>query len=160
MKTAFLSIGSNVGDKKKHLDMVAALLVENDIDVIAVSPFYETEPYGYKEQSWFYNQVIKIQTALSPRELLTLCQEMELQIGREKSFKWGPRVIDIDILSFEGEVVEEEDLKIPHPHLHMRQFVLQPLCDIDTTTVIDGLDKTSKDLLNECKDTSIVRRLS
>lgn len=159
-KTAFLSIGSNVGDRKGHLDKVSELLIESGVKVVAGSPVYETEPYGYKEQAWFYNQVLKIETELSPYELLRLCQKMEVEIGREKSFKWGPRVIDIDILSYEGEVVDDEDLKIPHPHLHMRQFVLQPLNDIDDSTIVDGLGKTAKELLNECSDTSIVRRLN
>lgn len=159
MTTVYISVGSNVGDRTANLNRVSELLEKNGIKILVVSPVYETEPYGYKEQAWFYNQVIKAETELFAREFLELCQRLEVEIGREKSFKWGPRVIDIDIMSFGQEVINEDDFKVPHPFLHMRQFVLQPLNDIDPNAVVPGLEKTVTELLKECADASIVRRL-
>jgi 2-amino-4-hydroxy-6-hydroxymethyldihydropteridine diphosphokinase len=159
MEKIFLAIGSNVGDRVKNLDKVTELLEKNNVKVVQKSNVYETEPYGYKEQQWFYNQILEAQTDLSPESLLDLCLNIEKEIGRKKTFKWGPRVIDVDILLFGEKIIDQDDLKIPHPFLHARKFVLVPLNEIAPNVTHAGAKKTVNELLNECIDTAIVRPL-
>ena len=95
-----------------------------------MSSFHETEPWGYKNQPSFLNMVIESETELGARDLLKTLKQIEKKLGREKNFKWGPRTIDLDILFFDNMTVQENDLTIPHPLMHKREFVLKPLCEI------------------------------
>lgn len=127
--------------------------------VMKKSSLYRSEPFGYKDQPWFLNMVIKAKTDLKPVELLKVVKEMEKEIGRKKGKKWGPRVIDIDILLYGDEIIDEADLKIPHAFMHMRRFVLEPLYEIARSLRHPKSGKSVKDLLKECKDASIVNIL-
>ena len=130
MSVAYIGIGSNVGKRKENCYRALALLKQKGIKITKMSSFHETEPWGYKNQPSFLNMVIEAETKLGARDLLETLQQIEKKLGREKSFKWGPRTIDLDILLFDNMSVQEKDLMIPHPLMHKREFVLKPLCEI------------------------------
>lgn len=125
----FIGLGSNLGDRESMLHTAAALMPPQIIP-IAFSRIYETPPWGYADQPPFLNQVIKAQTKLTPQETLKELKKIEEDMGREHNFRYGPRIIDLDILFFNDEIIEEEGLSIPHPALVVRAFVLVPLLDI------------------------------
>lgn len=130
-KRVYLSIGSNMGDKQAHLKRaVHALKSDQRIKVKAVSEFLITKPYGNLEQEDFLNGAVSIDTLYTPYELLDRIHEIEKEDGRERKVHWGPRTIDLDILLYENNIMEEDELTIPHPEMHMRQFVLEPLKQI------------------------------
>lgn len=131
---SYIGIGSNMGDRVAHMvDAIQRLKSEDRIDVKAVSHFYETEPITLKGESshWFINAVIQIKTTLSPVQLLRKLQDIEKQMGRERSHKWAPRTIDLDILLFDDQICKSSELTIPHPEMHKRRFVLEPLCELN-----------------------------
>lgn len=132
MKHAYISLGSNVGERRGFIRRaVMELAATNGIDVTGVSSLYETTPVGGPPQRSFINAVARIDTSLDPRELLVICQGIEKRIGREASdIRWGPRVIDLDIVLYGDEKVAEEDLEIPHPRMTERLFVLIPLLEM------------------------------
>lgn len=134
--TAYLSLGTNMGDKKKNLleaiERISQL--ENTI-VTAQSTILETEPFGYKEQDMFLNACVEIKTLMTARELLEKLLNIESEMGRVRTIKWGPRLIDIDILLFDNEIIEEKDLAVPHPWMCERMFVLEPLSEIAPNVV-------------------------
>lgn len=128
---AYLSLGSNLGDKKANIDLAIEMLKNHDqIEVTQVSSYYETEPVGYTEQNWFLNVVLEIETSLSPQALLKYCQFIEKVLKRERTIRWGPRVIDVDILLYGDYSSEEELLTLPHPRMTERAFVMIPLYEI------------------------------
>jgi 2-amino-4-hydroxy-6-hydroxymethyldihydropteridine diphosphokinase len=132
---AYLGLGSNLGDRHGNLRKALAMLdAREGIDVAEASTFIETDPVGGPEgQPKFVNAAVAVDTTLSPRELLGACQEVERALGRERGpdeVRWGPRTIDIDILLYGKQVVDEPDLRIPHPRMHEREFVLVPLAQI------------------------------
>ncbi len=128
---AFLSLGTNIGDRLQYLHgAVQALWEHPNITVEDISSIYETEPVGYLDQANFLNAVLKISTSLSPHELLDVTQGIELQLGRKREIKWGPRTIDLDILLYNDENMETEKLIIPHPRMYERAFVLIPLKEL------------------------------
>ena len=122
---AYLGLGSNLGNREGNLQRACEML-----GALEKSKIHETEPFGVLDQPKFLNMVCVVETELSPRELLEHCQEIERKIGRQKREKWGPREIDIDILFYGDQVVDEPDLKIPHPGIAEREFVLEPLREI------------------------------
>lgn len=126
---AYLSLGSNIENRENFLKK-AIFEIKKTEKVIKKSKIYETSPVGYKNQGNFLNMVIQIETTLSPQELLIKLQEIEKELGRERKIKNGPRTIDIDILTFEDTIVDEPSLKIPHPRMHERKFVLVPLLEL------------------------------
>jgi 2-amino-4-hydroxy-6-hydroxymethyldihydropteridine diphosphokinase len=130
MSVAYIGIGSNLGERKDNCDRALTLLKQKGIKITKKSSFYETEPWGYKNQPSFLNMVIEAETELGARDLLKTLQQIEKKLGREENFKWGPRTIDLDILLFDNMTIQENDLMIPHPLMHKREFVLQPLCEI------------------------------
>ena len=130
MKKAVIALGSNIGDTLANLKEAVALLKENGCNVLAVSRLYQTEPWGYADQDDFLNGVVLIETDRDPFSLLELTQGIEKGMGRKKLFVNGPRNIDLDILLYENERVESENLTIPHPRIAVRMFVLRPLMDI------------------------------
>jgi len=127
----FLGLGSNLGDRQSYLDAACRELAAHPlIRIIQTSSLYETEPVGYQEQGWFLNQVVEIETTLEPKELLSFTQGMENKLGRKRLIRWGPRVIDLDILLYGNSVINTTALIIPHPRMYERQFVLVPLAEI------------------------------
>lgn len=129
--TAYLSLGSNMGDKKKNLlDAIEKIDNLENTKVTSKSTILETEPFGYTEQDWFLNACIEIKTLFTPQELLEKLLSIELYMGRERIIKWGPRIIDLDILFFDDEIIQDKNLCVPHPWICERMFVLEPLCEI------------------------------
>ena len=126
MARAFLGLGSNLGDRRRHLrDAVAAIP-----DVVAVSRVYETAPVGGPDQGAYLNIVVRLDTKRSPRELLEICREREAEAQRVRTVRWGPRTLDVDVLWVDGQTVDEPDLIVPHPRMFERAFVLMPLRDV------------------------------
>ncbi|WP_075526382.1 2-amino-4-hydroxy-6-hydroxymethyldihydropteridine diphosphokinase [Sporosarcina ureilytica] len=131
MNEAFISIGSNIGERHIYLQSAIQALDELDtVSVEKVSSIYETEPVGYTEQADFLNVVVFIKTELSAHELLTICQQIEQGLGRERTIRWGPRTLDLDILLYNQDNIETENLIVPHPRMDERAFVLIPLLEI------------------------------
>ncbi len=131
MVQCYLGLGSNVSDRIGMITRaVACINREGDTVVTRLSGMYETRPWGNKDQPDFVNAVAEVDTRLSPKELLTRVKSIERELGREEGARWGPRRIDIDILLYGSEVINEEDLSIPHPHICERAFVLAPLAEI------------------------------
>ena len=125
----FISLGTNLGNREENLQNAISEL-EQFIKITQKSSIYETEPVGYKDQDWFLNMVIEGETALSPQELLKKTQNIEKKLGRTKTFKDGPRIIDLDILFYNSDQINEPNLTIPHPEIQNRSFVLTPLAEI------------------------------
>ncbi len=141
MKVAYLGIGGNIGDTKKNIEETIELLKKNDeIEVIRVSSFYETEPVGYTDQAWFLNVVVEIETSLEPLKLLDYCQHVENELKRERTIRWGPRTIDVDILLYEDFISDSEILTVPHPRMTERAFAMIPLYEINSNLLIYGID--------------------
>jgi 2-amino-4-hydroxy-6-hydroxymethyldihydropteridine diphosphokinase len=145
MSETWLGLGSNLGDKRANilraLDLLAAVC-----SLSRVSSLYKTEPVGFKNQDWFLNCAVKAGTELPPRALLDALKAIEQAMGRRERIRNGPRVIDLDILLYDGLVAEQDGLVIPHPRMHERSFVLVPLREIDPSVVHPGMDKTIEEL--------------
>ncbi len=158
MATVYLCLGSNLGEREKNLTQALSLLSQ-EINLERVSPVYETEPVGYKEQPLFLNLACQIITDLNPRELLRLAKTIERKMGRVPSRQINsPRLIDIDILFYDNRIIETQDLTIPHPHLPQRAFVLIPLADIAPKLVHPVLGKSIAELASNVQGTSGVRK--
>lgn len=130
MKTVYLALGANVGDRKQHLESALAQLGEAGVRILRVSPVYETEPVGFTAQHWFYNLVVEAGTDLFPMQLLARIAKIEQALGRIRTVKNGPRTLDIDILLYGRAVVRSAKLEVPHPRMAERRFVLAPLGDL------------------------------
>ena len=131
METAYLGLGSNIGDALENIHQAASRLMQSSsLHIVKSSSYYHTRPWGKTDQEDFINAVVQIETELTPRELLELCLTIEKQMGRIRDEKWGPRIIDIDILCFGAKILKEPDLIIPHPYLQERAFVLVPFNEI------------------------------
>jgi 2-amino-4-hydroxy-6-hydroxymethyldihydropteridine diphosphokinase len=130
MPIVHIGIGSNLGDRRNNCLKAVALLEAEDVKVLKRSSLYETEPWGVKEQPRFINMAVEAETDMTPRELLFLLKKIEGRMGRTGTAKWGPRTIDLDILFYGDVITKEPDLEIPHPLMHSRDFVLDPLREI------------------------------
>lgn len=151
--TAYLSVGSNIGEKEQFLNNAVKKLDEDcNIKVTKVSKYIETEPYGNVEQDKFLNGCLEIRTLLTPDELLKKVNEIEQEEGRIRTLHWGPRTLDIDILLYDNEVIYTDDLKIPHPDMHNRMFVLEPLCEIAPFVIHPVLGKSVMRLKEKLMD--------
>ncbi len=130
MATVYLGLGGNLGDRDANLARALELLEER-LGIDAVSSVYESEPVGYTAQPEFLNLVVRVKTALSPRHLLEVLQGVERVLGRERHFRNAPRVIDVDLLLYDGQVLDEPGLTVPHPRMLERDFVMRPLIEMD-----------------------------
>lgn len=141
--TSYIALGSNQGDRADILCRAIRRLGENkEVEVEKTSSMYETDPVGYTEQAKFLNMVIKVNTSYAPLELLKFLQETEHFFGREREIRWGPRTLDLDILLYNQENIENEELIIPHPRMWERAFVLVPLIEIaDSAAIPNNIDK-------------------
>ncbi|MBI3858969.1 MAG: 2-amino-4-hydroxy-6-hydroxymethyldihydropteridine diphosphokinase [Thaumarchaeota archaeon] len=157
MVDVFIGLGSNVGDREGNLRKAIELLNEK-MKLVKVSSMYETEPMYLKNQAWFVNCVAKLETDLTPKELLVYLEDIERKLGRQKSVRYGPRSIDLDILFYGNEVVEESDLKIPHPRIHERRFVLVPFVEIEPDHVHPIYGKSAATLLANLNSNEHVRK--
>lgn len=145
MARAWLGLGSNAGDKRENLRK-ALQWMETECRLPRISSLYSTEPVGYKNQDWFLNCAVEIEVEKKPRELLSFLQSVEKRLGRTRTQKNRPRVIDIDILFYDNRTVNERGLVIPHPRLHERMFVLAPLNEIAPDVLHPVLRKTVRNL--------------
>lgn len=140
MNKVYIGLGSNLGCKVGNIRRAIRLLASDErIQNVELSSFYKTDPVGGVEQDWFVNAVARFDTELSARELLSLCLEVERELKRVRGERWGPRTLDIDILFFGDERIEEEDLAVPHPRIRERAFVLVPLLELDADLAMDGV---------------------
>ena len=161
-KLAYLSLGSNVGDRAAHLRDAQARLSAAD-RVLAVSSFYETEPVEFAEQPWFLNCVLALETGKTPQQLMSAILRIEEEMGRRRVQKKGPRSIDIDILLFDDLIIKDEvadspELTIPHPAMHQRRFVLEPLAEIAPELLHPVLKKTVRELRDALPEGQGVRK--
>ncbi len=159
LNKVYLSTGTNLGDRRLNLITVEGLINLKVGPVVKKSAIYETAAWGVTEQPDFYNQVLLAETTLPPAEVLREILEIEKFMGRVRLQKWGARLIDIDILYYRREVINEPHLKIPHPFLQDRKFVLIPLSEIAPDYTHPLLEKSNEQLLKELKDESEVRKL-
>jgi 2-amino-4-hydroxy-6-hydroxymethyldihydropteridine diphosphokinase len=144
MATAFVGIGSNLGDREDHLRRALDLLAaEEGIEVVAVSTLRETEPVGPVEQGRFLNGAVQVSTELAPRELLGRLLDVEQRLGRVRAERFGPRTIDLDLLLYGDEIVDEPGLTLPHPRLHERRFALEPLAELAPDLAVPGRGRVS-----------------
>ncbi|MDH5596622.1 MAG: 2-amino-4-hydroxy-6-hydroxymethyldihydropteridine diphosphokinase [Candidatus Peregrinibacteria bacterium] len=162
-ETAYLSLGSNIDDRMAHMAEAESMLNAHEgITISKTSQVYETEPWPnehhpddhpHKEggKKWFLNQVIQIETELSPQQLLEATQAIEKQMGRTQKHDWAPREIDIDILLYADQIIDEPDLEIPHRHMEDRQFILVPLLEIDPDLIDPMTGRPFKEILEEVK---------
>ncbi len=140
MPTVYIGIGSNLGERNENCLKAIERLNSKGIIVKKQSSLYETEPWGVKDQPKFINMVIEAETVLTPEKLLKTLKNIEKEFGREETYKWGPRIIDLDVLLYDDLTIDEPDLKIPHPHMLERDFVINPLSEI-SPEIIKKLQK-------------------
>jgi 2-amino-4-hydroxy-6-hydroxymethyldihydropteridine diphosphokinase len=159
MHIIYLLTGSNIGDSKANLQTASNHIQQQLGKVEKISSIYKTEPWGNKNQQAFLNQVLQVQTQLTPHQLIKTILEIENKMGRNRELKWEPRIIDIDILFYDDLIINETDLQIPHPLLHQRRFTLVPLHEIAPQLIHPILQKNISQLLLACTDLGMVEKL-
>ncbi|MEH7251853.1 2-amino-4-hydroxy-6-hydroxymethyldihydropteridine diphosphokinase [Neobacillus niacini] len=156
--TAFISLGSNIGNRYDYLTKAIERIVNHPkIQLVNYSSVYETDPVGYEDQDLFLNMVMEIITSFSPHELLDYCLKVELELGRKREIVWGPRTIDLDILLYNQENIESEKLIIPHPRMLEREFVMIPLSEIKPDLIIPNLERPLTSWIDELPNKEGVR---
>ena len=159
--TAYIGIGSNLGNPHKNcVDAIKKISINNDIKIIFKSSFYQTAPIGDVEQDWFVNSVIKIATELNPTTLLLALLNIESEMGRIRRERWGPRLIDLDLLFYDNLILNQQGITLPHPEVQKRNFVLVPLNEIADSLTHPVLNKTIKTILQESSDNAEVKKLT
>lgn len=162
MHTAFLSIGSNLGDRLANLQFAVNELSNSGVKVLAASSVYETEPVGFDSEDWFLNACLKVETDKLPEELLLILNEIELKSGRapKNSEGYESRPLDLDIIFYDQQRMDTPSLKIPHPRFRERLFVLLPLNDLDTEMIDPVSSMTVGQLLSNCQQEGILRKFN
>jgi 2-amino-4-hydroxy-6-hydroxymethyldihydropteridine diphosphokinase len=155
-EAVFILLGSNLGDRQLLINQACKMIEERCGKIVAKSCLYESEPWGFKSEHWFLNQVVEIDTSLSPDELMQTLLAIEEELGRDRSTPYEgyvSRPMDLDILYWgDGLIIENQHVIVPHPRLHQRRFTLLPLCDIAPDYVHPIKNKTNRQLLDECQD--------
>ena len=151
MAIAYLALGTNIGNKRRNMITAAALLAERVGDVLALSGFYETEPWGFQSENTFLNAALRLETSLSPLELLKATQQIEVEMGRTQKSNgtYHDRIIDIDILLYDDLILQTPELTLPHPLMQDRRFVMEPLLEIAPNVVHPVFKKTVVSLMRE-----------
>lgn len=149
-KGIFLQLGSNIESRTANLEHAKALITQKTGIIVAESTVYETKPWGVENQNDFFNQVIRIESDLSARELMRQCLAIEEEMGRKREVKWGPRNIDIDLLFYDEQVLVTKELILPHPRIGERMFVLVPLCEVAPYFIHPVEKVTCNDLMRLC----------
>ncbi len=158
---AYIGIGSNFPSPDKNcVEAIVRISALRDVTIIAKSSLYKTEPLGHIDQDWFVNAAIKIETLLNPQELLSALLKIESEMGRIRKEKWGPRLIDLDLLFYDDLILNQERMTLPHPEIHKRKFVLAPMNEIAENHTHPTLKKTMKTLLQEITGDSVVEIIS
>src|SRR6187402_1940573 len=152
MNSAYILLGTNLGDKTANLTTACEKIISRCGSITKQSELYETAPWGMANQDAFLNQVIQIETNHSPEKLLEILLSIEIEMGRVRLVKWGERLIDLDILYFNKDIITKESLKIPHPEIQNRMFVLVPLCEIAADYKHPVLNITNQQLFKLCTD--------
>lgn len=148
--TSYISFGSNLGDREKNInEALKSINDSDDIEIIKVSKIIETEPWGYLEQDNFLNGVCEIKTLLSPKELISFLMSIEKKLKREREIKWGPRTLDLDIIFYNDIISEDEEIILPHPRMHLRKFVLEPMNELAPYKIHPLYKKRVFELLEE-----------
>ena len=157
---ALIGIGSNLGLAAENCEKAISFLNNSEsLQVTAHSSLYQSEPVGKKDQPWFVNGAVEVSTSLNPEQLLQHLLNIENQFGRKRKGKWGPRIIDLDILDYDGKIFNSETLTLPHPEMTQRRFVLEPLSEIAGSTIHPLEKKTILDLLKELPQKPLVKKL-
>ncbi|MBI4843602.1 MAG: 2-amino-4-hydroxy-6-hydroxymethyldihydropteridine diphosphokinase [Nitrospirae bacterium] len=149
MSTAYIGIGSNLGNREENCEKAVSLLRDNGVKVTKRSSMIETGPWGVTSQPKFINMAVEIETGLKPEKLLGLLKKIEAEIGRRPAERWGPREVDLDILLYDGLVIKAPEMEIPHPNMAEREFVLKPLSEIAPEIIHPALKKSISELLSQ-----------
>ena len=158
---AYIGVGSNIGDKAHRCEQgIAEILRVDRAKLLAKSSLYKTQSVGHLPQDWFVNGVIKIETDLEAPDLFRSMKEIETRLGRRKTFRWGPRTLDLDLLLFDDQIIDTDELSVPHPRIQERQFVLIPLAEIDRYLIHPVLNKSAQELLENLKQDQGVEKLN
>lgn len=147
---AYIGLGANIGEPRRQLaEALARLSATEEVEVVKASSFYLNPPLGPPDQPWYVNTVAQLRTRLTPEDLLRVLHRIERDLGRVRREHWGPRLIDLDLLLYNGEIISGPDLWLPHPEMHRRSFVLAPLAEIAPQAWHPVLEKTAVELLEE-----------
>lgn len=160
MNEVYLLTGGNIGNRLAYLSKAKEEIAKRCGSILKESSVYETAAWGKEDQGAFLNQVLQIETNLHPEELLKTILEIEERLGRKRQLKYGPRIIDIDILFFDDDIINEHALKVPHPQMQNRRFVLVPLNEIAPAKIHPTLHKTIAQILAECPDPLAVNKFN
>lgn len=160
MSTAYLLIGGNLGNRSAYLQQATQLIQQSCGNIVHSSAIYETAAWGVTDQPSFYNQALALETSLEPAALMQQLLRIEAQMGRKRTLKMGPRIIDLDILLIDGLILSTGLLTLPHPALPFRRFALLPLCEIAPAIIHPVLQQSIRQLLDECGDESDVQKKS
>lgn len=152
MNNIYILLGANLGNPRAQLQKAKELLNSRLGTIVNASSLYKSEAWGVEDQPVFLNQVLLIQSYHNPMDTLHICQTIENELGRKRKEKWGARLIDIDILYFNNEIIDNKELTIPHPYIQERRFTLQPLCEIADSYKHPKLNLSNKELLLNCSD--------
>lgn len=157
METVYLCLGGNVGDTRDYLKQAIALINNQIGKIVKTSKIYKSEPWGLQCSQWFLNQVVEVDTELAPHVVLEHCLQIETELGRTRSGNgYEPRTIDIDIIFYGRQIIDLPQLKVPHPLMHRRNFVLRPLCDVAALFVHPVFGESVGLLAEKCTDKSVV----